>query len=565
MRGGVTRARMTSKNADAFVSRLSVPRREFASSRRGHFSATMTEVPPPLSERFSQCSFTPITKSVAPFSPIIASAEGAWSATSFYLDSSGRSRFLLPLQLACRTKDEIDRLLASKCLQPPPKNVEQEDIEQDIHVSSTFSLRLEAQCHNFDEEDDRGPVTIESITILSTTVEGNSIILDTEVIVRASSQVSELKGGTQSGVIDTRLAVTAVLADRSKQQRPLASGLVALELGGGNLPFSGLAKTALNSRDKQARLGPLSIDLSMTSALLLSSKSVGGTSNGSTMVSLTMKHSNTHPEPVTITNIALHPGHSRKDFLSLRDRSMPGGERSVVDMSTQVRWGYAPQTAPELPLVLHPYEAYSVIITIHATDYAKSQTFASPVSVTAVVGKDESSRRPQAVVTTDAQWTTGRVAIEPSSDAFRIDMSLREPTCRVGAPFNVSIRVLNLSDETRDLLLITPKAGDKADHSSEHEPVVSDVNGHTFGVWGLSGDESVPSSLNDGELLAVDAAIMLGEVKGLQSVAAEIRFVPLREGPLRVPDFKIYDKKEGKWYSCAHKLCVVATNDGPKD
>lgn len=524
----------------------------------------MTELT--VSERFSSCSFTPVTKSIASFSPIVASAEGAWSATSFYIDSSGRSSFLLPLQLGCRTKEDVDQILASKCLQPPPKNVEQ-DGEIEDHSLSTFSLRLEAQCHPVEEGGSR-PVTVEGVRILSTMVEGNSIILDTEVVVRAPS-IPEMKSRRQSkqtpkkqGVVKTRLEVTAVLASRSsQQQRPLiAAGLVALELGGGNQPLSGNARNMPDSRSKQTRLGPLSIDLSMTQALSLAAKSVGGSSHGSTMVSLTMKHSNTHSEPVTISNIAFHPGHSRQDALFLKDRSMPGGERSVVDMSKHVKWGYAAQTAPELPLVLQPHDAYSVILTVDATDYVKSRTFASPVSVTAVVGEDASSRRPRAVVTTDAQWTTGRVAVEPS-DAFRIDMSLRESSCQVGAPFNVSIQVLNLSPDPRDLLLVMPKAGeDKADDAAErvNPPAVSDANGYTFGVWGLLGDGSTSSFAKGEQLLAVDAAVLLGEVQGQQSVDAEIRFVPLREGPLRVPDFKIYDKTQGKWYSCEHKLCIVA-------
>jgi hypothetical protein len=141
-------------------------------------------------------------------------------------------------------------------------------------------------------------------------------------------------------------------------------------------------------------------------------------------------------------------------------------------------------------------------------------------------------------------------------------MSLRESSCRVGAPFIVSVKVMNLGPETRDLLLIMPKADTKADQSEHlNPPAVSDVNGYTFGVWGLSGDENGPSFRNrDEELLAVDAAVMLGEVKGQHSVNAKVRFVPLQDGTLNVPDFKLYDKVEGKWYSCAHKLCVVAAS-----
>lgn len=526
-----------------------------------YFATTMT-TELPLPERFASCSFTPVTKIIASFSPVVASVEGSWSATTYYLDASGRSSFFLPLQLGCRTKEDVDRIVASKCLKPPPQNVQQQDEEESLSFPS-FSFRLEAQCHAV--EKGAAAVAVEGVTILSTTVEGNSILLDTEVILRApfksDSVHTKQSNQSHSGVVKTRLEVTAVLADCSKQNRPVASGLMALELGGGSRPFSG-NPSELHSN--QTRVGPLSINVSLTYALIMSAKSVGGTSLASTMVSLTMKHSNTHSEPVTITNIALHPAHSRQDALYLKDRSMPGGERSVIDMSKHVKWGYAPQTEPQLPIVLLPYEAYSVIICVEAMNDSRSQTFASPIAVTAVVGDEaESSRRPNAVVTTDAQWTTGRVTVEPS-DAFRVELNLRESNCCVGAPFVVSVRVCNLSEATRDLLLVMPKEGDNTKVDSKEPsipPAVSQANGYTFGVWGISGDEKISSDAkgnNEQDLIAIDSALTLGQVKAQHSINSEIRFVPLRDGSLRIPDFKIYDKTAGKWYRCNHKLSVVA-------
>jgi hypothetical protein len=90
--------------------------------------------------------------------------------------------------------------------------------------------------------------------------------------------------------------------------------------------------------------------------------------------------------------------------------------------------------------------------------------------------------------------------------------------------------------------------------------VVSEVNGYTFGVWGLSGeDDGTTRHHRDHELLAVDAALLLGEVKGQHSIQAELRFVPLREGTLDVPNLKLFDKRELKWYNCMHTLKIVAT------
>jgi len=62
----------------------------------------------------------------------------------------------------------------------------------------------------------------------------------------------------------------------------------------------------------------------------------------------------------------------------------------------------------------------------------------------------------------------------------------------------------------------------------------------------------------DQDLLAIDAALLLGEIKGHHSVEAELRFNPLREGTLAVPNMQLFDKRNRKWYYCTHKLNIVA-------
>jgi len=310
------------------------------------------------------------------------------------------------------------------------------------------------------------------------------------------------------------------------------------------------------------------VHLILAKALNLTAREIVGSRGaaGATLVSLSASHSNLHPAAVTITNIALHPGHSRLSVpKGEAGRSMPGGQLSVVDMSRSVTWGYCPGVAPPLPLVLNPHEAFSTVIQIDAGEDLRTRSFFCPVSVTAFVG-DHS--RDQLVLATDVQWTTARVAVEPV-DAFRIDMSLRENRHKIGAPFVVFLKVLNLSNEDRDLMLLMAKDEDSLkdkksnrayNSTSVNTAVVSEVNGYTFGVWGLAGEDDGTMRHNrDHELLAVDAALLLGEVKGQHSIEAELRFVPLREGTLDVPNLKLYDKLGGKWYNCVHMLQVVAT------
>lgn len=524
-----------------------------------------------LTEQFCACTFAPVTKNESSTSLILRSDMGAYNTTSYYLDSSGRTRFTCHLTLHCRSKEDLDNMLKERILSPAPANVQVDRDDEDDRslYPPTSTLRLEVRSLT---TDGAKLVTVEGTTVKRTSVEGLAILIETEIVVRAATPVptntpspamkwsmrnintKPTAAADEVDILATKLEISAVLVTKPQIQTRLP-GLLALELGGGgSLSFE---------PPHQARLKPIELTVQMTSALCVSVRNVSGSSGGSTLVSLTVRHSNTHSEPVTITNIAFHPGHSRPDIIYHKtDQSMPGGQKSVTDMSKFVKWGFVPRTEPQLPLTLLPYDAYSTVLTIVAGEDLRSRSFVSPMSVTAVVGDSQ-----HVLVATDAKWMTGRIAVEPA-DAFRIDMDVAQKSSYVGAPLVVSLRVLNLSTETRDLMLLMAKDDDK--HHSHGTPVrhgngsvntavVSEVNGYTFGVWGLSGDDDGTTRHNrDHELLAVDAALLLGEVKGQHSVDAELRFVPLREGTLDVPNLKLYDKTGGKWYNCIHKLQIVA-------
>ena len=74
-------------------------------------------------------------------------------------------------------------------------------------------------------------------------------------------------------------------------------------------------------------------------------------------------------------------------------------------MTEFVEWGYEPKTELKLPLTLHPYEAYSSIISISAGEERSSRRFLSPLSVTGVIGmnsnnsQDDSEKQNTAAVT----------------------------------------------------------------------------------------------------------------------------------------------------------------------
>mmetsp|Transcript_64076 Transcript_64076/g.75858 ORF Transcript_64076/g.75858 Transcript_64076/m.75858 type:complete len:619 (-) Transcript_64076:14-1870(-) len=574
------------------------------------------------------------------------------NATAYYRDSSGRARLSLRVRLQCPSDENLwNAILSSGIVNiPPDENGEGDgdetsrDQKEDAHDGNNdtkTSLIFECLCRFGDDDFDLDEITVEGVTIISSSVlkSEHALLFDVETVVRASyldgggysttngnndgtnnnnmaasvadkrtvvtqqssivtpephdSEDDNSAGGGNSRstsssdscqVLTTEIDIRAVLELKKSVPPPIivddplsptfdTLGLLALDKGSGILPLppTTASTTSYERYDTQyLRSCPVTVHLLLVKALTLSVREVGASrsATGATLVSLTVSHSNLHPSPVTITNITLHPGHSRLAVNTGRQgRSMAGGHLSVIDMNRHVTWGYAPGTTPSFPLLLKPSEAYSTVLQIDAGEDLRSRPFFSPVAVTAFVGEESED---QLVIATDAQWTTARVAVEPV-DAFRVDMSLREKEYKIGKPFVVSLKVLNLSNDDRDLMLLMAKDDDNSDGKgggqkkyaahSVNTAVVSEVNGYTFGVWGLAGEDDGTMRHNrDHELLAVDAALLLGEVKGQHSIEAELRFVPLREGTLDVPNLKLYDKMGGKWYNCVHRLKVVASS-----
>ncbi len=599
------------------------------------------------------------------------------------------------------------------------------------------------------DESQRNPISVESIAVQSTHVDTSdpedcAILFVVEVAVRSTEEedeegdddytedgevkseddggraATENGHGGSGGGGDDLLQIRAVLSERLPSRRNTATirpsnvpiGLLALELGsgfgGGGVGSARLASASASATASEDATGstsastvhystlhtrtrPVNLTLNLVEPLVVTVREVGGAraASGATLVSVIVSHSNQHDEDVTVTNLAIHPGHSRpwnpqmaaaefqrqqgRGLSSGRSRSgnsvasnslasstgsrasvvedatvspsgshlhntsILAGHNAVLDLSTSARWGYAPGTAPSLPLILKPRESVATVLQIDAGENLRTRGYISPVAVTAVVGAKESDAgdadgvtaasggelvdpiktlavpvQVPVMVSTDARWTTARLAVEPA-DAFRVDLSLvgSASTCKVGAPVVVSLRVMNLSSETKDLMLLMAKDEESSrdkdggglgfggfsrryrknpygsssasvqsfvtagsvplvggrpysqPHSTSHgvnTAVVSEVNGYTFGVWGLSGDDDGTSRHNrDHELLAVDAALLLGEVKAQHAIEAELRFVPLREGTLDVPNLKLYDKLGGRWYNTIHLLKLVAT------
>lgn len=541
-----------------------------------------------LSQHFASCSLKPVVGKDPSSSSLIASpSAGTWKTSSFYLDSSGRSSISLPLELKFASKEALDEFIATKCIVPDPRNTSSKEAapekgdtadadaitDDDVAVttetnqeeSSRWCFGIEAKVSLTFGTGEAISAMVEDIKVEASKVEGESVYFDTEIVVRVSRAGGDRLEPKDESRVKTNLEVSAVLSEKVKvvnEDATVLEGLRTLNLGG----FPDLGQTSSQRRVRLTRLAPFALHVSLTHALSISVKSINTQPMGKTLVSLTMRHSNTHTEPVTVTNIALHPGQSREDT-SQTDGDPP---QAVSDMTKSFQWGYALKAKADLPLTLKPHEAFSTIITIEAADDTCSRKFIAPISVTSVVGRKDApagvgsstSHRYNLVVAADVQWMTTRAAVEPA-DAFRVNMALQDMACVVGETMEVSLDVLNLSSEERDLTLMI-------DHDSQNSLMalgyvhdglmtVSEKNGQSFGVLGLSNDRghAIPDGC-DSELLAVDAALVLGEIKGHASATAKLRFIPLREGTLTVPFFNFVDKKSGVFYKCIHNLRIVA-------
>jgi hypothetical protein len=292
----------------------------------------------PLSKSFAACTFAPVTKDkTGEPTTIHSSPIGTFKTTSFYLDSSGRSSFALPLQLTFSSKEDLDLFLASKCLQPPPNNLvkasEEEQEQKDDGAAQTISsLGFELKSYPID---DSKVVVVEGINIVSCSVEGESVFFNTDVTVRATSHnwvppVASPRSdkGTNDQTnfnIGANLEITPVLTVKKlvKEKETLdLSDLMALELGA--IPDH--MQKESSARVHETRLNSAALEVTLTHAFTIVVNSIPGPTLGNTLVSLTIRHSNTHSEPVSLTNIALHPGHSQQDESSQKNKNAPTGQ-----------------------------------------------------------------------------------------------------------------------------------------------------------------------------------------------------------------------------------------------
>ena len=346
-----------------------------------------------LKESFQCCIFAPAAKqrNDGDKSKDSEHSETPNSITSFFVDSSGRSSFTVPLQMTFQTKKDLDELLDANCFDPPPHNL---DAETDANGDGDGDGSNKGECdetgvplpptiRNFKgsasvafevkssqtDEDVANEVTVEGVSILSCSIKNLVVTFKTKVTVRATASTAALAVDSSSRFtsspqrtttmtnsaeaalkplqreehnVSTSLQITPVftientstsqsrnenLFNESSSNNDFNPDFTALELAAipdqmqsNNKATSGVLSTR-NDRSHEVRLSPVIIDVSLTNAFAIAVTGVSGPKGrmGNTLISLTIQHSKTHELPVTITNISVHPGHSRHNVAVARN------------------------------------------------------------------------------------------------------------------------------------------------------------------------------------------------------------------------------------------------------
>jgi hypothetical protein len=295
-----------------------------------------------LAKSFAACTLAPITKSKNGIPPTIkVGTNGRFQTMSFFIDSSGHSNVILPVELRVPSEEDLNLILSSGSILPKPSNIVPTDGQESDAVDghglvpptqeSSF-IGFEARSSSMDKS--TKTVVVEAISILSTSVKDLVITFETQVTVRAFEQDQSLKktrDETESSSVLVTLEITPILtvkkAASSDSDYMGLRDLTALELGA----IRDHMQKESSIRLKEIRLVPLLLDVTLAHAFTISVKSIQGPTLGNTMVSLTIRHSNLHRELVTISNIAIHPGHSRYETVQDVNRRNVGSKYSVSE------------------------------------------------------------------------------------------------------------------------------------------------------------------------------------------------------------------------------------------
>lgn len=478
-----------------------------------------------MEESFSEIRIRPHQEDTAS-SLIQQDDENKWETSAFFLDSSGRSSIPISIELQCPSKELPDQLIELGCLEMSSTTASSSsssaDESKNISNDREYSLDLEVKATASPPQDDPAANQknqqhrrhLKQAHIESTKVHrmlrknDKVIILDAVIHLRIAGSQQHFSSATE-----TWLDITAVLARRQFKDDRKQPTLVHPD-------------TIPRKRITHTRLQPFHLKVSLSHAFALSTKSVPGPLPGHTLLSLTMAHTDMHEQAVTITNVALHPGHSIQQ----------ASHREVCDMTNVMRWNYMEDCDPGLPVTMGPHETISTILHVSAANDICPRSFTSPISVSAVVG----THKVGVLAAADVQWTTAAATVEPS-DAFRVDF-VTPPLFQVKQ--NETVR---LEFQVSSLAAVPSPHSSTIQVSFQQNtpPGTKKTSTEGFAMY----DREATTSSASNELILVDEHVELLSLPG----TGQLRVIPLQAGVVELPPLAIVTK-DGERYLCQHSL-----------
>jgi hypothetical protein len=567
-----------------------------------------------MDEIFASCSLFPVTglspNSTAPSILSVVPSDSTTQAkqyktTAFYEDNtSGRYVVSLPLELRFSSPENLETFVQSGCWEEIPKD----KISASDSKRSEWSLGIEAKVGLTFGTGSAVSAAVEHVAIVQRSRPSSqkaeaaaSLFVDAEVCIQVHGW-KELST-EESMRVKSILEVTAVLSSTATsttvlltdaecyQERNLHSALSLLN------GVSVDSARSLSSRTRSLRLNPVSLQVAATyafsvdvrSTVLQESPHKTGLKN---LAVVTIRHSNTHQEDLTVSHLTIHPEKSlfvhRTDSAEGSVASKSGIER-YKDMADILTWSFAPFSGiPSLPFILRPNEAFAVSLLLDGSTDERSRSFLSPLlvssSVTLPVMSGTMPRSREVVAASRVQWTSACRATFQPTDSFRVSLRLVSNPDRLesgptdpspgdapsrrsfmaGIPFGVEVSLENLGVEPRNIQIEVLE-----EQSSDSESLASDEqkfeSSSARAAPPVGTDYSARGWTEPRFLVTIDETADVGVVpsKTTRSEAAVLRFVPTRSGAYKIPPLRLIDRLTEQSYYCFHSLCALVDSSQP--
>jgi hypothetical protein len=579
------------------------------------FSST---VPPKLfltmEEIFASCSLFPVTglspNSAAPSILSVVPSDSTTQAkqyktTAFYEDNtSGRYVVALPLELRFSSSENLETFVKSGCWEEIPEDKSSAPDSK----RSEWSLGIEAKVGLTFGTGSAVSAAVEHVAIVqrsqpsSQKPEGSaSLLVDAEVCIQVHGW-KELST-EESMRVKSILEVTAVLSSTATsatalstdaecyQERNLHSALSLLN------GVSVDSARSLSSRSRSLRLSPVTLQVAATyafsvdvrSTVLQESPHKTGLKN---LAVVTIRHSNTHQEDLTVSHLTIHPEKSLVVHRSA-DGNVASGIERYKDMADILTWSFAPFSGiPSLPFILRPNEAFAVSLLLDGSIDERSRSFLSPLlvtsSVTLPVMRGTKPRCREVVAASRVQWTSACRATFQPTDSFRVSLRLVSNPDRLesgptdpstgdtlssrsftaGIPFGVQVSLENLGVEPRNIQIeVLDEPSSDSESLARDEPKFESSSAMIVApvTPPVDTDFSARGWTKPQFLVTIDETADLGVVpsKSTRSEAAVLRFVPTRSGAYKIPPLRLIDRLTDQSYYCFHSLCAFVDSSQP--